>query len=125
MSPNDLPNGEENAAPPLDSALACFVMLAGIFLMAARIKALAQVIGLLLTENGVFLAATIIPCGMPFFVEIAIFFDACNFQDFVGSKNFDLICPKACCIVKRNAAPRIASLFGRISSKGTVHAQIF
>lgn len=55
--------------------VACFVMLTGIFLMVTRIKALAQVIGLLLTENGVFLAATIIPGGMPFFVEIALFFD--------------------------------------------------
>ncbi|MFA5113692.1 MAG: hypothetical protein WC529_05300 [Candidatus Margulisiibacteriota bacterium] len=55
--------------------VACFVMLTGIFLMVTRIKALAQVIGLLLTENGVFLAATVIPGGMPFFVEIALFFD--------------------------------------------------
>jgi hydrogenase-4 component E len=55
--------------------VACFVMLTGIFLMVTRIKALSQVIGLLLTENGVFLAATVIPGGMPFFVEIALFFD--------------------------------------------------
>jgi hydrogenase-4 component E len=50
-------------------------MLTGVFLMVTRIKALAQVIGLLLTENGIFLAATVIPGGMPFFVEIALFFD--------------------------------------------------
>ncbi len=55
--------------------LAFFMMLTGIFLMVSRIKALAQVIGLLLTENGIFLAATVIPGGMPFFVEIALFFD--------------------------------------------------
>lgn len=55
--------------------IACFVLLTGIFLMVTRVKALAQVIGLLMTENGVFLAAAIIPGGMPFFVEIAIFFD--------------------------------------------------
>ena len=59
----------------LTLSVACFVMLTGVFLMVSRIKALAQVIGLLLTENGVFLAATIIPGGMPFFVEIALFFD--------------------------------------------------
>ena len=59
----------------LTLSVACFVMLTGVFLMVGRIKALAQVIGLLLTENGVFLAATIIPGGMPFFVEIALFFD--------------------------------------------------
>jgi hydrogenase-4 component E len=55
--------------------VACFVALTGIFLMVSRIKALSQVIGLLLTENGVFLAATVIPGGMPFFIEIALFFD--------------------------------------------------
>ena len=55
--------------------LACFIMLTGVFLMISKIKALGQVIGLLMTENGVFLAATIIPGGMPFFVEIALFFD--------------------------------------------------
>ncbi|MDD4179240.1 MAG: hypothetical protein PHH14_04235 [Candidatus Margulisbacteria bacterium] len=59
----------------LTLSAACFVMLTGIFLMVSRIKALAQVIGLLLTENGIFLAATVIPGGMPFFVEIALFFD--------------------------------------------------
>ena len=59
----------------LTLSVACFAILTGIFLMVSRIKALAQVIGLLLTENGVFLAATIIPGGMPFFVEIALFFD--------------------------------------------------
>ncbi|MFA6548475.1 MAG: hypothetical protein WCT39_00890 [Candidatus Margulisiibacteriota bacterium] len=67
-------------APPayleqLTLGVACFVMLTGVFLMVSRIKALAQVIGLLMTENGVFLAATIIPGGMPFFVEITLFFD--------------------------------------------------
>ncbi|MCU0640653.1 MAG: hypothetical protein MUC35_01030 [Candidatus Margulisbacteria bacterium] len=55
--------------------IACYITLTGILLMVTRVKALAQVIGLLLTENGVFLAATIIPGGMPFFVEIALFFD--------------------------------------------------
>jgi len=59
----------------LTLGVACFVMLTGVFLMVSRIKALAQVIGLLIMENGVFLAATIIPGGMPFFIEIALFFD--------------------------------------------------
>ena len=52
-----------------------FAMLVGILLMVTRIKALAQVIGLLMMENGVFLAATVIPGGTPFFIEIAVFFD--------------------------------------------------
>jgi hydrogenase-4 component E len=38
-------------------------------------KALTQIIGLLVMENGLFLAASAVSGGMPFFVEIAIFFD--------------------------------------------------
>jgi hydrogenase-4 component E len=51
------------------------VTLIGLFLMVFRMKALAQVIGLLVMENGLFLAAASVSGGMPFFVEIAIFFD--------------------------------------------------
>ena len=47
----------------------------GFFIMASRMKALAQVIGLLVIENAIFLAASAIAGGMPFFVEIALFFD--------------------------------------------------
>ncbi|MDD3905268.1 MAG: hypothetical protein PHS46_01910 [Candidatus Omnitrophica bacterium] len=47
----------------------------GFFLMVSRMKALSQVIGLLVMENGIFLAAGAIAGGMPFFVEIALFFD--------------------------------------------------
>jgi len=56
-------------------SVALFAMLVGILLMVTRIKALAQVIGLLMMENGVFLSATVIPGGTPFFIEIAVFFD--------------------------------------------------
>jgi hydrogenase-4 component E len=55
--------------------VALTVLLAGFFIMSSRMKALAQVIGLLVMENGLFLAASAIAGGMPFFVEIAIFFD--------------------------------------------------
>ncbi|MDD2751632.1 MAG: hypothetical protein PHN59_00675 [Candidatus Omnitrophica bacterium] len=51
------------------------VTLAGIFLMIFRISALAQIIGILIMENGLFLLASTVSGGMPFFVEIAIFFD--------------------------------------------------
>ncbi|MFA5164872.1 MAG: hypothetical protein WC481_04850 [Candidatus Omnitrophota bacterium] len=51
------------------------VTMIGIFLMMARMKALAQIIGLLVMENGMFLAAASVSGGMPFIVEIAIFFD--------------------------------------------------
>jgi len=56
-------------------AVAFFVVLAGIFLMIFRMTALAQIIGLLVMENGIFLLAALVSGGMPFFVEIAIFFD--------------------------------------------------
>ncbi|MDD5096990.1 MAG: hypothetical protein PHU59_00660 [Candidatus Omnitrophica bacterium] len=56
-------------------AVAFFVVLAGIFLMIFRMTALAQIIGLLVMENGIFLLASMVSGGMPFFVEIAIFFD--------------------------------------------------
>ncbi len=54
---------------------AFFVVLAGLFLMIFRMTALAQIIGLLVMENGIFLLASMVSGGMPFFVEIAIFFD--------------------------------------------------
>lgn len=51
------------------------VVFTGAFLMVSRVKALTQVAGLLVMENGVFLLASSIAGGMPFFVEIAVFFD--------------------------------------------------
>lgn len=56
-------------------AIAFFMVLAGIYLMIFRMTALAQIIGLLVMENGLFLLASAVSGGMPFFVEIAIFFD--------------------------------------------------
>lgn len=51
------------------------VTLAGMFLMTMRMTAIAQIIGLLTMENGLFLLAASVAGGMPFFVEIAVFFD--------------------------------------------------
>jgi len=56
-------------------AIVFFIIMAGMFLMIFRMTALAQVIGLLVMENGLFLLASTVSGGMPFFVEIAIFFD--------------------------------------------------
>ncbi|MDD5477664.1 MAG: hypothetical protein PHG87_05680 [Candidatus Omnitrophica bacterium] len=56
-------------------AVAFFMVLTGLFLMISRMTALAQVVGLLVMENGLFLLASTVSGGMPFFVEIAIFFD--------------------------------------------------
>ena len=51
------------------------ITLIGLFIMIFRMKAIAQIVGLLVMESGVFLTAASISGGMPFIVEIAIFFD--------------------------------------------------
>lgn len=56
-------------------AVAFFVVLAGLFLMIFRMTALAQIIGLLVMENGIFLLGSMVSGGMPFLIEIAIFLD--------------------------------------------------
>lgn len=56
-------------------AVAFFVVLTGLFLMIFRMTALAQIVGLLVMENGIFMLASAVSGGMPFFVEIAVFFD--------------------------------------------------
>ncbi len=56
-------------------AAAIALVLTGCFLMVSRKKALMQVIGLLVLENGVFLAALTSTFGMPLVIEIGIFFD--------------------------------------------------
>jgi hydrogenase-4 component E len=56
-------------------AAAVALILTGCFLMVSRKKALMQVIGLLVLENGIFLAALTTVFGMPLVIEIGIFFD--------------------------------------------------
>ncbi len=56
-------------------AAATAIILTGGFLMVSRKKALMQVIGLLVLENGIFLAAFTTTFGMPLVVEMGIFFD--------------------------------------------------
>ena len=60
-----------------DDALAAAVslILTGAFLMVSRKKALMQMLGLFVLENGIFLAALVTTFGMPLVVEIGIFFD--------------------------------------------------
>lgn len=55
--------------------LAVSMLLFGMLVMTIRKKALTQVLGLLLMENGLFLMAVTMTFGMPFLVEIGIFFD--------------------------------------------------
>jgi hydrogenase-4 component E len=56
-------------------AVSLSVTLIGLFIMVFRMKALSQVMGFLVMENGLFLAASAVSGGMPFFAEIAIFMD--------------------------------------------------
>jgi hydrogenase-4 component E len=60
-----------------DDALAAPValILTGAFLMVSRNKALMQMLGLLVLENGIFLAALTTTFGMPLIIEIGVFFD--------------------------------------------------
>lgn len=51
------------------------VTMFGVFIMTCRTKAISQIIGLLVMENGLFILAATVSEGMPFFVEVAIFFD--------------------------------------------------
>lgn len=56
-------------------AAAVALLLAGAFLMVSRKKALMQVMGMLVLENGIFMAALTTTFGMPLVIEIGIFFD--------------------------------------------------
>lgn len=55
--------------------LSMSIVLIGLLMMASRRKAVTEVIGLLMMENGLFLGALSISHGMPLIVEIAAFFD--------------------------------------------------
>ena len=56
-------------------SIALAIVLIGFFIMIARKKAVTQVIGFLVMENGLFLGATVAAHGMPLIVELGIFFD--------------------------------------------------
>ncbi|MCL6591690.1 MAG: hydrogenase [Firmicutes bacterium] len=51
------------------------VVLIGLFFMISRKKAIGQIIGFLVIENGLFTAAILSTQGMPMIVELGIFFD--------------------------------------------------
>lgn len=51
------------------------VVLIGLFFMISRKKAIGQIIGFLVMENGLFLAAVLTTEGMPMIVELGLFFD--------------------------------------------------
>jgi hydrogenase-4 component E len=56
-------------------ANAMALVLIGLFFMISRKKAIGQIIGFLVIENGLFTAAILSTEGMPMIVELGIFFD--------------------------------------------------
>jgi hydrogenase-4 component E len=56
-------------------SIALAIILIGLFVMIARKQPMTQVIGFLIMENGLFLAATAAAYGMPLIVELGVFFD--------------------------------------------------
>lgn len=72
-SPAVVAPGSYLSAPPLAVSIA--LMLIGLFIMSTRRQALAQVVGLLTVENGLFSGAITIAHGMPLIVELGILFD--------------------------------------------------
>ena len=73
------------------------VVLMGLFFMASRKRAVGQIIGLLMVENGIFSAAILSTRGMPMIVELGIFFDLLTAVLIMGvlvfriNENFDSI----------------------------------
>lgn len=55
--------------------IALMMVLNGLFIMVSRRVALTQVLGLLVMENGLFLAALAVASGLPVLVDVGIFFD--------------------------------------------------
>ncbi len=56
-------------------AVALAIVLIGFFTMISRKKAITQIVGFLVMENGLFLGATASAYGMPLIVELGVFFD--------------------------------------------------
>jgi hydrogenase-4 component E len=72
IQPQDLPHGAiSSSAVPLSTAL----VLLGALCMVVRRHTIAQLIGWLITENGVFLGAITLASTFPFIVEAGIFLD--------------------------------------------------
>jgi hydrogenase-4 component E len=72
-SPAVVASGTFLNEPPL--AISIAMVLVGLFLLSSRRHAIAQVLGLLTIENGLFSGAIAIAYGMPLIVEFGILFD--------------------------------------------------
>jgi hydrogenase-4 component E len=73
------------------------VILIGLFFMISRKKAIGQIIGFLVMENGLFTTAILTTNGMPMIVELGLFFDVLTAVLIMGilvfriNENFDSI----------------------------------
>lgn len=73
------------------------VILIGLFFMISRKKAIGQIIGFLVMENGLFATAILTTSGMPMMVELGLFFDVLTAVLIMGilvfriNENFDSI----------------------------------
>ncbi|HEV2348326.1 MAG TPA: hydrogenase [Terriglobia bacterium] len=69
------PYARASRIPEDTLAAAVALILTGAFLMVSHRTALMQIVGLLVLENGIFLAALTTTFGMPLVIEIGVFFD--------------------------------------------------
>ena len=73
------------------------VILIGLFFMISRKKAIGQIVGILIIENGLFTAAILSTRGIPMIIELGIFFDVLTAVLIMGilvfriNENFDSI----------------------------------
>jgi hydrogenase-4 component E len=73
VSPTVVAPGTFLNEPPLAVSMA--LVLIGLFILSSRRHAVAQIVGLLMIENGLFSGAIAIAYGMPLIVEFGILFD--------------------------------------------------
>ena len=82
--------------------MAVALVLIGLGLMIGRKKALSQIAGLIIMENGVYLAALVATLGLPVAVELGVFFDLLVGVLLLGvfayriNQTFDTSTPTAC-----------------------------
>lgn len=67
--------GEAGTASPFVVPMSLYLTLVGLFLIVARKKALTQVIGYIVLENGVYLFGVSMALEVPFLVELGVFLD--------------------------------------------------
>lgn len=69
------PTGATEAGPALVVATALATVLVGFLLLVTRLKAVTQIVGYLVLENGIFVFGMLLVEAIPFFVELGILLD--------------------------------------------------